>query len=1121
MFRLRRYRVFLGFTAIVIGGLYYLATTRDLESAGASVQGLRNLSLKEKVTTQQPPTINNHFLEDKQDAPISSATIPAYHSPLTEQLSPSTETIAVNENSKQNPLQLDKQSFKDRPAKSAELNQFPDDDLENHKSEKPATPPPSPESDDAPLELSKNGNSGKHAAAPTSQGLDLAGADYLKYAKPATSSSSPGLDDAPIELSKNENSGKHPAAPTSQGLDLAGADYLKSAKPDKPAATTMSLSSESISEPYGEGRTHSVTDVPKPTIHWRPQVEHFPVPSQSIIPLPSGKPSTIPKIQHVFSDESANDRINRLQKLEDVKAAFLASWNGYKNKAWTQDELTPVSGGYRNPFCGWAATLVDSLDTLWIMGLKEEFEEATNVVKNIDFTISNRPDLPLFEVVIRYLGGLIAAYDLSSGTYRVLLEKAEELAEVVMGAFDTPNRMPMTEYLWKPYVCLSILKSGCLQRNRTFASQPHRALTRVVLAELGSLSVEFTRLAQLTRNSKYYDAIARITNELESWQNNTKLPGLWPKIVDASGCKKPESTLISQTNHSLLNGPAAGIAGNSKDLSSSKDGKLSADHSATYEQVSLEESLEDDAKSSQEPNSIKRGQAKPDHAIYDSTNEGGPEIQTTLTKELALSKSEKAMSNHSAVYGQSLDSGLEENPNNHAGKGLNLREANTANKLGESDARPESNLGLIKRQLQDKVVETTSTTIARAVIDVVETSSPTVSATVEGMPDCEPQGLASPPGDSDEEFTLGGQADSVYEYLPKQYMLLGGLEDKYQKMYEMAIESSKKYLFFRPMLPDNRDILLSGSVAVRGGPDGDRFLLQPEGTHLTCFVGGMLAIGAKIFDRSSDLDLAGKLTDGCVWAYEATTTGIMPEHYLAVPCRNGVQCTWNETKYEELIDPQWKQRSEQLKQRAEQRKLSLQRQQQLGKDKVQSQSVAEREKPLSEGEEFHHTSQRAQSTEDVKIVPTAVDLREDSSSKLNSLTKRQLRDTEDELPVKQATKLAEAARPQALPETDVLKYNMESEKGKLKEEGAGSDDHKKAAPVAVGQAEAQATVVTSTSSSTIQTAEEYFDDLVKIRPSKLPPGMTRISSTKYILRYVTLDNPLTAKILEHPDQPQS
>jgi mannosyl-oligosaccharide alpha-1,2-mannosidase len=56
----------------------------------------------------------------------------------------------------------------------------------------------------------------------------------------------------------------------------------------------------------------------------------------------------------------------------------------------------------------------------------------------------------LFETTIRYLGGLLGAYDVSGGKYKVLLEKAEELGEVLMGAFDTPNRMPLTYYHWRP-----------------------------------------------------------------------------------------------------------------------------------------------------------------------------------------------------------------------------------------------------------------------------------------------------------------------------------------------------------------------------------------------------------------------------------------------------------------------------------------------------------------------------------------------------------------------------------------------------------------------------------------------------------------------------------------------
>ena len=72
------------------------------------------------------------------------------------------------------------------------------------------------------------------------------------------------------------------------------------------------------------------------------------------------------------------------------------------------------------------------------------------------------------------------------------------------------------------------------------ASKPRRAGRNVVLSEIGSLSVEFTRLAQITKEPRYYDAVARITNEFEMWQNHTRLPGMWPANVDASGCNRTE-----------------------------------------------------------------------------------------------------------------------------------------------------------------------------------------------------------------------------------------------------------------------------------------------------------------------------------------------------------------------------------------------------------------------------------------------------------------------------------------------------------------------------------------------------------------------------------------------------
>ncbi len=55
----------------------------------------------------------------------------------------------------------------------------------------------------------------------------------------------------------------------------------------------------------------------------------------------------------------------------------------------------------------------------------------------------------------------------------------------------------------------------------------------------------------------------------------------------------------------------------------------------------------------------------------------------------------------------------------------------------------------------------------------------------------------------------------------------------------------------------------------------------------------MLAIAGKIFNRPEDLKDGSKLTDGCVWAYRNTVTGIMPETLLAVPCKSKTSCHWD------------------------------------------------------------------------------------------------------------------------------------------------------------------------------------------------------------------------------------
>ncbi|KAF7890638.1 hypothetical protein EAF00_008953 [Botryotinia globosa] len=561
------------------------------------------------------------------------------------------------------------------------------------------------------------------------------------------------------------------------------------------------------------------------TIHWSKQTEHFPVPTESIINLPTGVPISIPKIQHVFNDETTDAKISREKRQNKVKEEFLRSWKGYKKFAWGHDELSPVSTKFRDPFCGWAATLVDGLDTLYIMGFHDEFEEAVNAVEKIDFTTTPRMEIPVFETTIRYLGGLLAAYDVSGGKFQVLLDKATELAEILMGAFDTPNRMPVLHYRWKP----------------VFASQPHRASSRSNLAELGSLSMEFTRLAQLTGEQRYYDAVARVTIALSEWQdrNTTNIPGVFTEDVDASGCNR----------------------------------------TATMEREK-------------------------------------EKLEASLAKDFALNNPKTALLHESAEGYQppSPENVKEPKPKKRPSSEENMLEMHVLpGEPGKARIKGWEEGGVMKRDLEEPA-STSSTTAssppapAAGLPPVSRTGSglshqvapdlPIVGASSEW--DCVKQGLESYIVHGRQKFSMGGGQDSTYEYYPKQYMLLGGLDEIYKKLYMKTIPAIREHMLFRPMIPGNDDILISGKVSSNGIREED--LLIPEITHLTCFIGGMVGMSAKVFGIEGDLEIAKKLTDGCVWAYGATPSGIMPEVSEVMACESVENCSWNQTLYYERLD---------------------------------------------------------------------------------------------------------------------------------------------------------------------------------------------------------------------------
>ena len=94
-----------------------------------------------------------------------------------------------------------------------------------------------------------------------------------------------------------------------------------------------------------------------------------------------------------------------------VVDAFRHAWKGYKDHAWGRDELRPVSHGHSTWF-DIGLTMVDSLDTMWLMDLKEEFNEARDWVKE-SLHFDKNLYVNLFEVTIRVLGSLLSTYRLT------------------------------------------------------------------------------------------------------------------------------------------------------------------------------------------------------------------------------------------------------------------------------------------------------------------------------------------------------------------------------------------------------------------------------------------------------------------------------------------------------------------------------------------------------------------------------------------------------------------------------------------------------------------------------------------------------------------------------------
>lgn len=371
------------------------------------------------------------------------------------------------------------------------------------------------------------------------------------------------------ELESQSNDARRQAIEAAlNALELAPDDpdpeTLPSAEEYFPEIDPFSLPPPKIEEfpinryTYIYPRPTAEPEEPEPSIH-------RPLPEGSFVQTwkspswfdPEGRgQNDLPRVQYDFSqnEETEEERTKREERRDAIRRAFAYAWQQYKDKAWGMyryeswvltsnpltsycyklcqrpghDEVRPVSGVKSNPFQNWGASIIDSLETLLIMGLTKEYDLCRKHVNMVDFRLVNGKDwafgyrpspelertpgmpewwfhkqragrdqfahIASFEMGIRYLGGLIGAYDLSGD--ELMLDRAKELGKILGRGFDSPSGL-------------------VLGRFDAGSDQDWFMSGRVSLAEVGSMTLELTRLSQVTGDRWYFDRAQRAIDYLD------------------------------------------------------------------------------------------------------------------------------------------------------------------------------------------------------------------------------------------------------------------------------------------------------------------------------------------------------------------------------------------------------------------------------------------------------------------------------------------------------------------------------------------------------------------------------------------------------------------------------
>jgi mannosyl-oligosaccharide alpha-1,2-mannosidase len=200
---------------------------------------------------------------------------------------------------------------------------------------------------------------------------------------------------------------------------------------------------------------------------------------------------------------------------EAVKEVFKTSWEGYEKYAWGMDEYNPLSRKGKTMVeggMGWI--IVDALDTAMMMNLTSHVAKAREWIST-SLTYTADHEVNTFETTIRMLGGLLSAYYLST-TFPHLapqrdddtnqpgedlyIEKATDLADRLLGAYDSPSGIP--------YASVNL--------NTSMGVSSHLDAGASSTAEAATLQLEMKYLAKITGEPIYWQKAEDVIKVIES-----------------------------------------------------------------------------------------------------------------------------------------------------------------------------------------------------------------------------------------------------------------------------------------------------------------------------------------------------------------------------------------------------------------------------------------------------------------------------------------------------------------------------------------------------------------------------------------------------------------------------